>query len=340
MTSKKKTTQPPSEAAFTGKQIKLFQSFLCNSESARDKLSNTIELWDGVPKYSISRQDMNKLRDSKGFLPTIERDFHYGGCAFTVKLRPARITDEEGNDKEFYPSAREEIVEDALRKIAAEQGHGFLAGQESGVMFTLHLLRKELKRRGHALSYQEIIESLDVMTGCRIEIAAADGSGDYKSPILTDLMRVSRKKYLEDPQARWLVHFSPLVARSIHMLTYRQYDYHTMMSHTTQLARWLHKRLAHNYVNASITQSYTILFSTIRRDSALLEYNRLRDAVRKLDNALVELQEHHILLTFQKEERTGERSKILDVSYALTPHPQFVSQIKAANKRQNDALRQ
>lgn len=334
-----KKIKPPSPESFTAKQLSLFQSFLCNSDSERDKFSNTIELWDGVPKYFISRQEMTKQRE-RGLLPTVDRDFEYRGRIFTVRVRPARLTDEEGNDKEFYPSAREELVEDALRKIAAEQHYGFLETQESGTVFTLHMLRKELQRRGHSLSYQEVVESLDIMAGARIEIVAADGSGDYKSPILAGLLRVSRHRYREDPKARWVAHFNPLVTRSIQALNFRQFDYHTMMSHTTQLSRWLHKRLAHNYINAHLMQPYTILFSTVQRDSGLLEYTRQRDAIRKLDESLEELRSKGMLMSFSREDRRGERGRILDVAYTITPDPRFVSQIKAANKRQSDNIDQ
>ncbi|MFZ1494331.1 MAG: replication protein [Candidatus Competibacter denitrificans] len=333
----RKKIKPPSPEAFGAKQLSLFQSFLCNSDAERDNLSNTIELWDGVPKYFISRQEMTKRRE-KGLLPTIDREFEYRGRAFTIKVRPARLTDEGGNDKEFYPSAREELVEDALRKIAAEQHYGFLETQESGVIFTLHVLRRELQRRGHTLSYEEVTESLDIMAGCRIEIMAADGTGDYKSPILAGLVRVSRHHYREDPKARWVAYFNPLVTRSIQALSFRQYDYHTMMSHTTQLARWMHKRMAHNYVNASLMQPYTILFSTVQRDSGLLEYARDRDAIRKLDEALGELKTKKVLMFFKKEDRKGERGRILDVVYTITPDPGFVGQIKAANKRHTDGV--
>lgn len=339
MSSRNHRLKQPAETAFTGTQLSLFQSFLCNGDGERQTLSNTIELWDGVPKYFVSRQDMNKLRQ-RGLLPTMSRDFEYRGRAFTVKIRPARLVDEHGKDMEFYPSGREELVEDALRKLAAEQGYGFLERQESGVVFTLHMLRRELGRRGHTLSYQEVVDSLRIMTRCHIEMSAADGSRVFESPILPSLAAISRADYENDPQSRWIAYFNPLITQSIQALTYRQYDYHTMMAHSTQLARWLHKRLAHNYLNASLMQPYRLLFSTMQRDSGLLEYGRLRDAIRKFDQALAELREHKVLLSFDKEERRGERDKILDVAYVLTPHPAFVVQVKAANKRHSGTLGQ
>lgn len=336
MTPKNKLKPPPAEA-FAGTQLSLFQEFLCNSVEERDKLSNTIELWDGVPKYHVSRLDMSKLRD-RGILPLLEREFQYGGRLFTVRIQPARIKDKNGKVIEYYPSAREELVEDALRKLAADQGHGFLENREvGGVRFTLHMLRNELKKRGHTMSFQQIIENLDIMSSVIIEIQAADGSGDYRSPILVGLVRVSKARLREDPKARWIAYFNPLVIESIYAVSFRQYDYHTFMSHSTQVARWIHKRLAHNYTNANYTQPYRMLFSTIQRDSGLLEYRLLRQAVQKLDEALEELKKHGVLLGYEKDTRRGERQKILDVAYLLTPHPDFVRQVKAANKRQGDS---
>ena len=58
------------------------------------------------------------------------------------------------------------------------------------------------------------------------------------------------------------------MTQSIDTLSYRQYNYPLMMSHKTQLARWLHKILAHNYVNASLMVPYNVSFSALRRDIA------------------------------------------------------------------------
>lgn len=336
-----KALHAPEYGAFRGIQLSLFQNFLCNTEEERARLSNTIDLWDGVPKYFVSRKDMNNSR-MDGFLPTIERDFVFRRRAFRVRIRPARLADEDGRDKEFYPSAREELVEDVLRKIAVEQNYGFYddtpPNQQSGVVFSLHMLRRELSSRGHSLSYQEVIESLDILAGCHIGIIAADGGGDYQAPILSGLLRVSRREYREDPKARWVAFFNPLVTQSIGALSYRQFDYQRMMSHRSQLARWLHKRLAHNYSNASLTDHYTISFSAIRRDSGLLEYKRLRDAVRKLDEAFEELKERHVLMSFTRKENRGARNAIVEVKYSLVPHPEFIGGVRAANKRRTDAV--
>ncbi len=56
----------PTEDHFRNTQLDLFQSFLCNTEDERDRLSNTIDLWDSLPKYSVSRHAMAKLRKEGG----------------------------------------------------------------------------------------------------------------------------------------------------------------------------------------------------------------------------------------------------------------------------------
>ena len=330
---KKKINKLPQNHFLRTPHLSLFQTFLCNDEAQRDRLSNTIDLWDGIPKYFVSRQDMNSRRNVDGYLPSLEKTFEYKGRSFKVKIVPARTRGDDGKDKEFYPSAREELVEDALRKIATEQQYGFSDSHDTGVIFTLHILRKELQKRGHTMSYQQVRESLEVMAGTWIEITSEDGKALCRAPILAGLAAVSRDQYREDPSARWVAYFNPLVNRSIHDLSYRQYDYHRMMSHRSQLARWLHKRLSHNYVQASYITPYEILFSSVKRDSGLLNYTRKRDEVAQFDASLEELKSGRVILSYEKEERRGERNKILDVKYTLLPAPEFIADIKAANKR-------
>jgi hypothetical protein len=326
----------PSPSAFAGTQLSLFQAFLCNTEEERDQLSNTIELWDSIPKYATSQQAMNQIRTTEGLLPRLEKTFVYRKHEYRVRITPAILDAEGGGDRAYYPSASEELVEDALRKIAAEQYKGFFDKPEfrSGVVFSLGMLRKELKKRGHARSYQEIIRSLQTLAGSHIEILLPEGKGFAITSFLPSLATVSRARWQEDPDSRWVAHFHPLVTQSIDTLSYRQYNYHLMMSHSTQLARWLHKMLSHNYVNASYTVPYRASLSSIQRDSGLLECRRINDDVRKLESALRELVDHKVLLNFTREDRRGPRNKILDINYALTPHPHFVGEVKAANKRQ------
>ena len=328
----------PSDDAFTNSQLDLFQNFLCNTEPERDQLSNTIDLWDSVPRFSISRQAMIKLRSGKGFLDLLELTFNYRGASLKAIIQPARIREEDGTTQDYYPSANEELVEDALRKIAADQNHGYFdrINYRSGVVFSLYMLREELKRRGHARSYQEITKSLRILSGSLIEIRSDDGSameGFTRTNYLPSLTAVSRKKLRDDPKAKWSAQFHPLVTQSIDALTYRQFNYHQMMAHSTQITRWLHKQLCLKFTFASMLTQFEMRYSTVKRDSALLNYARERDCIDALDKAFKELQEQGVLHGFQKQNISGLRGKIEDVNYILMPTIEFVKEMKAANKR-------
>lgn len=340
---KTKAFMPPKEADFQNKQLDLFRAFLCNGEHERDRLSNTFDLWDSVPRYSISRQSMDKMRKAGSFPQLMDITFHYRGRQLKAIIQPSWIQEEDGKVTGYYPSANEELVEDALRKIAAEQNHGYFdkPNNRSGVVFTLHMLREELKKRGHTRSYQEIILSLRILARSTIEIATTDGKdgeGFTINPYFSGLSAVSRARLVDDPDAKWIVQFHPLVTQAIDALTYRQFNYAQMMGHHTQLARWLHKQLSLKFTFASLMHSFEMRFSTIKRDSALLEgYKQQRQAIVKLDAAFEELKASGVLMFFKKEEVRGTRSKLEDVIYTLTASRDFIAQIKAANKRQSMA---
>jgi hypothetical protein len=150
---------------------------------------------------------------------------------------------------------------------------------------------------------------------------------------------VSREKLEQDPDARWIVQFNPLVTQAIDTLTYRQYNYTQMMSHQTQLARWLHKLLSLKFTFASLAAPFEMRYSTIKRDSALLSsYTRERAAIAALDAALNELKTGGVLMKVAKNEIRGDRGKLEDVVYTLTASMAFIAETKAANKRENLAI--
>lgn len=336
MEKKEKKKTPPMEKAFEGKQLDLFQDFLCNTPTELERLSNTIELWDAVPKYYINKRRQGKMRTKEGFLPTAERNFMFRGKKVTVKIRPALLT-VDGRDKAYYPAAREEFVEDALRKLACKPGKGYLDknqdGDRSGVRFTLHQLRNELKKTGHTMSYYQISESLRILATTTIEIIAGDGTTDYTTAPLTTLIRVSKNDLKENPDARWYADFSALVTEGIKLIRYRQYDYALNMSLKSQLARYLHKRMCHNYVQASMLNPYSITMQGIARDSGLLDCARTRDNRKMLEKALAELKENKIIVYYESEEIRGKRNALEDVRYKVSPHLDFIAQVKKTNKR-------
>jgi hypothetical protein len=334
-----KTKPLPRPAAYASPPLDLFQTFLCNSGAERENLSNLFDLWDSVPRYSVSRQAMAKMRTANGFLGLLKLEFNYKGRPLRATVQPARIEAADGTAQDYYPGANEELVEDALRKFAAGRGQGYheQPGAGCGVVFTLYALRQELKRMGHTRSYREIVLSLNILARSAIEIRNGDGEklrGFTVSNYFPRLSAVSRADLDSDPQAKWIVQFHPLVAQGVDTLTYRQFNYRQMMTLGTQLARWLHKQLALKFTFASVATTFEMRFSTVKRDSALLEgYARATHAVEALDAAFEELKAGGLLRDARKNLVLGVKGKIKDAVYTLSASPEFVAQMKAANKR-------
>lgn len=343
--ARKKDAQLPA-SAFNNPQIDLFRDFLANPGPERNALSNAIDLWDSVPRYAISRTKQEGMRIPGGFLPLADLDFQYKNQSFTAQIRPARLEERDkngtltGKTVEYYPSGREELVEHALRKLATEQISGFLdqANFRSGVTFTLHQLRTELAERGHAMKYADLVESLDVMNLANIRLV--DKSSNKKDPSLVSqaylptLVKVNKDDRAADPEAKWLVQFHSALTASITQLTYRQFNYQRLMNCQSQLARWLISQLVLKYTYAALGNTFTMLYSTIKRDSGLLDnYARARAAIEMLDEAFDELQREGVLMSVKKDARTGVRGKIEDVTYTLAASIKFSSEQKAANKR-------
>ncbi len=178
-----------------------------------------------------------------------------------------------------------------------------------------------------------------VLRKSHIEIRKEDGKGEslVAANYLPAVAAVSRQLLDEDPDARWVAQFHPLMARSLDQLTYRQFNYVTMMGLPTQLARWLYRQLCIKFTFASLLgKPFEMRYSTIKRDSNLLHRGRERDNQSDVGKAFAELIQCGMLREVRKQSVIGVRGKIEDIIYQLYPTPEFTREVKAANKRQKD----
>ncbi len=344
---KPKSMKPVPVEAFANQQLDLFQNFLANN-SEQDDCSNVIDFWDSVPRYSVSRQKMNELRLVGGFLPIRTVEFHYRGQSYVAEIQPAIIRTKDDNgkvitDTAYYPSAREELIEHALRKLAADAQIGFFdkVDYRSGLRFTLYQLRQELAEQGHTLSYDQLTEGLRILALSSIEITVQgkDGGESFAiSSYLPALVGVNSRQIENNRKSKWFVEFHPLVTDSINQLAYRQFNYERLMRCSSQLARWLLQQLVLKYTAASVANSFEMRYTTIKRDSALLDgYSRERAAIAALDEAWEELKELGALYEVKKVEQQGSRNRLEDAIYTVRPSVRFQTEQKAANRRSLDA---
>lgn len=326
-------------------QLTLFEMVAPNDQ----RYSNTIELYDFMPKYVWGAVQ----RIQGQFLLSLERGFECRGFSYKVTISPARLKDKDGIERDYFPGKREELVEDALRKLICE-GQGIFLDDEAGVFFTLTKLQEELADMGHTYSKDQIKEALLICSKTALEVYTGDGQTVVISHIFTALGLQNRQDWENHTKdAKCFVRFNPLVTKSIKNKTFRQIDYETTMKYKSYIARQIHKRLSHHYTQASVIEKYQILLSTIIRDFGLTLYEDLRNNLREVKNALdemkvktVEVEENGrkvkkevgIIADYKIEKRCDpkDKRKMVDALFTIVTYRNFNGEMKIANARQSE----
>jgi hypothetical protein len=310
----------------------LVLDFFIQEEDDGQKYSHTIELYDAIPKYFWGKQP----RDANGYLPTLNREFKHRDVSYTVEVLPARITKKiKGKqvEQEYYPGAKEEIIEDALRKIATES-RAERVDNQYGLRFSLRELKKELDRTGHSFNNNQIKEALKICARSKIEIKSKKNGSKVavNQSIFPFYAEATREDWLES-KAQFCVAFHSLVTKSIEQKSYRQVNYEKSMKISNALARWLHKRMSHNYRQAqTFANDYGIKLTTILRDSGMTPRARLSDSRKAVKMALEELKQQDVLFLWEELESKNGR-KLSDVKFVLRPTIIFSQEMKRANAK-------
>jgi hypothetical protein len=286
--------------------------------------SQSVELYDFIPKYS-----WGKVKRIEGeFLRTINREFKCNGTRYLLTLMPARIETGKGTSMEYYPALREELVEDALRKMMTER-QGVLLDGEAGITFTLYQLQKELSEKGHTYSYGELKDAIRILNGTDIILK------DENEKVETSFSPIEHYGFAgEGGETKTFVKFSPLVTTSIKSGTFRLLNYDKAMSYTSVIARQLHKRMSHNYLQASMTNPYDILLTTMVRDFGLTLQRRIQYNLDEVEKAIDEMKRRDVILNckIDKIYELKPRRKLINAKLFIQPHPNFISDIIKANK--------
>jgi len=310
-------------------QLDLFGSFISNDEST---VSNTVEIWESIPKYFLTPAQAEKLRTSTGHADPYKWPYRYKNQDYTVKIQPALIEQKDGSYKAFFPSVSEELIEEALKKIFTMQLYGYhdVQNVESWVRFTLRMIYRELKSRKRSRSIEQIKHSIEVMSSCIITLYHGEKEV-WRGSIIQDLVTVGRDDYIADTDAHHMGRLPLFVSKSINELEYRQFNYDRLMTCDEQLARWIYKRLINRYTNASIIQDYHFMYSDLT-NSGLLRQGRDTDNRKKVVSALKELIDKQVLRSFNMDVRKSGKT-IVDVKYNVLASSEFQREQKAANKR-------
>jgi hypothetical protein len=318
-------------------QSKPIQLTLFSTLGIDTAYSRTIEFYDFIPKYAWGRIERIKVeKANKEILPNLERTFVCRDIVYHVTIIPASVRGADGVFRDYFPSKREELVEDALRKIACETTNSIFLDGEASVTFTLYKLKKELRKRKHGYSIDEIKEALFILSGTNLEITSDKGTTILKSNIFQTLGLQTQDDWKGNGnKIKGFVRFNPLVTKAINHMKFRQLEYETSMSFQNYLARQLFKRMSHHYIQASITNRYNITLLTIIRDFGVSRYEQLRDNLREVVKALEELKAKQVIADYTVEKilASQQHNKLIDAKFTILTTPQFNAEIKHANAK-------
>jgi len=295
------------------------------------KFSNTVELYDFIPKYFWGKA--NQLRVNGKFLDELEREFECRGKKYKVKIYPSSIKQKNGKEKYYYPSKREELVEDALRKLVCE-GKGKFLDDSAGVFFSLYELREELKSNGHSYSITQVKDALMICAQSSLIVTNEEGTELMVSTIFPTLSLQTKGDWKgAGEKIQSFIRFNPLVTKSIVEMQFRQFNYQNSMRYKSVIARQLHKRMSHHYIQASIAHPYGINLTTIIRDFGLTAYGKISHNLRDVEIGLNELICSNVILKYEANKTFDSKSKnkITNVNFVIIPHPIFCSEVMNSN---------
>jgi hypothetical protein len=148
-------------------------SFWFNKDGSQIKFSNTVEIYDILPKYSYGNQIREKTETGE-YLSVLTKEFKHKvndlATNFKVDIIPARLV-EKGESIDYYPSRREHLVEDVLKKFACE-GRGIYLDSEAGLTFSLYEVEQELKKHGHGYNIRNIKKEILISRMCNIKLTS------------------------------------------------------------------------------------------------------------------------------------------------------------------------
>lgn len=256
-----------------------------------DELSNLYHLFDSFPIYSSTKREMADLRRKEGdILPFLEKEFSiYGDSGIeTVKFTivPAIVEEKiKGKKKRssHYPSAEDQLVEQALRKILfSQKKNKHFSDKSLVVYFTIDEIEKELKALGRSRNHPQIKKSLDILSGAFITLEYGK-HGFYKEPILTYGRHAETGTYYAT--------FASMVEQSIRNLDYRQFHLKLVYGKKdkTPLASWLATQLFIQFTNADVGKSMKMTLTQIRDTSLLFKSDEVKQQLRILRHALSQI---------------------------------------------------
>ncbi|TLX16937.1 hypothetical protein [Rhizobium sp. MHM7A] len=303
------------------------------------KHTNYTALYDLAPRF-VQRAE----RDAdQPYLTRVTREFPFNGELYSVTIYPARVADNKGQEWDELPGDREALIEDVLRRFAAEK---LALGEKDELMvpFSLYQIDQELRRHKHTLSYTEIKAALSILTGAKIEISRVVQPGQKKpKPVVhASALPVLVYKDDNDPKAMSYAQFNPLLAHAIRALEFEQVNYEWMMQVRGALPRWIFKFASLLLADSErYSDSIHLLASELMKGYGHSR-SRERDALSDIEKSIKKLKDLKVIADVKAEGIKEGRVKT-DIRFTIRFSEKFMEDRRIARDigqhRGKEALR-
>lgn len=317
-------------------QLELFKI----EENDRTEYSNYIEFYQALPIWTYDKK--KKYGDPNR--PFKTEFVEIGQKQYTVEVSAGPLKQQDGNAKYLFPGLREELIQDALLKLATtEQVYAQQSDkQEVGSYFSMKLLQRMLKETGHSYDVSELKEGINVLGACSLEVSYKTEQGKKcivdsgKGYLFT---AVYTRTVMEGNVVKGMecqVRFHPLITKGIRDKTFRQYDYVACMEYSKPLTRWIHKHLTRQYRFAEYKgKPYHIKTSNLIQNSPFKKLKSWSDNARKIEEALFEMIYHKENNSDGILEKYEREKDVADPVFKFYASPMLEYMMKRANAIQN-----
>ena len=296
--------------------------------------SNSLEIYDLAGKYVYDKH-RKYLSTASAEETEISRVTSYNGADLNISVTAANIVRNHNGKKQrvfVFPGAREDVLEEILRKLATERRAepyevttGDNAGLFVGIRFSLYEVFQELRRVGKAYSYAEIREALDIMSHSILTIKSMDDSISFSAPFFPVMTQAEH-----EGETHTFVCFHPLVTDVILSQKYRRYNYAKALEFRKHYTRLTYKRLCLRWIQASPGKPYTILLSTLISAMKTPAANLAQDK-KLFKEVMEELVAADVLERFSMTPKKDGK-KVTDWLLTLYASNSFAKQMAANNK--------
>jgi hypothetical protein len=300
-----------------------------------ERFTNVVDVYGEIPKFVHNEPQRREKRSEK--LESIQRYFTANGEKYSIVLHPAKVEvlDKRGQLKftyEAFPGTREEIVEDAIMKIAIRKRNIFTLRDTIRVPVKLYEIEQELIACGHTLNWQEIKESLKILNGSRMVLQKGKRV-TWSTSTFPDIL------FSSDTEGDEIgyVQLHPLVAEGIKAGLYLQIDYDLSMRLKGNYTRKIYKTLASKFKWAGKPASdpFRMGLSSFLDKHSFKVYARLSDNAKVFRSALDELKDEGLILSYE-ERQIKQARKVSDYEYFITATPKFAGMWRRSSGIRNE----